>query len=603
LIGVDVGGTFTDVVAVDEKTGEIRIFKTPSTPNNQAEGILRGIGSLCEDFTMIRRISHGTTVATNTLLEGSGAKVAIITTEGFRDTLEIGRCRRMMADSIFNTHFVRPKPPIPRWLRFEVAERINASGDVTCPLCDEDILRVADLLRREDVGAVAVCFLHAYLNPSHEVRAKNLLARALPKVIVCTSHEILPEIREYERFSTTAMNAFIAPVMRRYVGALTETLKGRAYKADLYTMASHGGVMSSETTVAHPIRTVLSGPAGGVNGAIFLAGLAGMRNLITYDMGGTSTDVCLVENLQPLLSTGTIIAGMPINSPQLDIHSVGAGGGSIAWIDIDGALKVGPRSAGAVPGPACYDRSGEAVTITDANVVLGRLGCSLLDGQLPLYKQRSVDALTRLAAELGSNRDIVWLADGVVRLAVATMAGAVRKISIERGHDPRLFVLVAMGGAGPMHAALVAEELGIREVLLPQWAGNISALGLLAADLRHDFVQTYLKIGDDADIKHIEQVCDELAARGARMLAEDGVTPDRIAITRFADMRFVGQAYELTVPLPQPLAIGALVTTFRESYKRRYGHEQEERSEIVNLRVVCTGRTDRPTLPKMSRAG
>jgi N-methylhydantoinase A len=596
VIGVDVGGTFTDVVAVDEESGTISVFKTPSTPADQADGVLTGIAGLHEDFTTISRIVHGTTVATNTVLEGNGAKVALITTGGFRDTLEIGRCRRMMADSMFNTKFVRPPPLVPRHLRFEVSERLSATGTVLRPLVDEEVLRIAELIRREEVTAVAVCFLHSYLNPVHEQRAKDLLVGRLQDLMVCTSSEILPEIREYERFSTTAMNAFIAPVMRRYIISLTGTLKRRSYGADLYTMASHGGIMSSESTISHPIRTVLSGPASGVNGAIFLGAAAGMRNLITYDMGGTSTDVCLVEDLKPLLATSNIIAGMPINTPQMDIHTVGAGGGSIAWIDIDGALKVGPRSAGAVPGPACYDKGGTALTITDANLVLGRLDQTLLDGRVQLDRQRAMEALQRLAAELGNTKDLEWLAEGAIQLAVATMAGAVRKISIERGYDPRDFSLVAMGGAGPMHAVLVAEELGIPSVLVPRWPGNISALGLLAADLRHDYVRTFLARVGDVDLPEMERLLDGLAALGSRALAEEGVPAAQIAASRFADLRFVGQAYELTVALPEPFRMDALLEAFHDAYKRRYGHDHEEDVEIVNLRVVSIGRTARPAL-------
>jgi N-methylhydantoinase A len=603
IIGVDVGGTFTDVVAVDEASGAISVFKTPSTPANQAEGILAGIAGLHEDFTSISRIVHGTTVATNTVLEGNGAKVALITTGGFRDTLEIGRCRRMMADSMFNTKFVRPPPLVPRHLRFEVSERLAASGEVLRPLIDEEVLRIAEAIRKEDVTAVAVCFLHAYLNPTHEQRAKDLLIGRLQDLMVCTSSEILPEIREYERFSTTAMNAFVAPVMRRYISSLTESLKRRSYGADLYTMASHGGIMSSESTISHPIRTVLSGPASGVNGAIFLGESAGFRNLITYDMGGTSTDVCLVENLKPLLATSNIIAGMPINVPQMDIHTVGAGGGSIAWIDIDGALKVGPRSAGAVPGPACYGKGGTALTITDANLVLGRLDQTLLDGRVRLDRGLARQALERLAAELGDTKDLDWLAEGTIKLAVATMAGAVRKISIERGYDPRDFSLVAMGGAGPMHAVLVAEELGIPSVLVPQWPGNISALGLLAADLRHDFARTYLARVSEVDLTDMQRELDTLAASGSRSLTEEGVPATQIGARRFADLRFVGQAYELTVELPQPLRMDALVTAFHDAYKRRYGHDHDEDVEIVHLRVISVGQTPRPQLAKSLQDG
>ena len=598
LIGVDVGGTFTDVVGIDEDTGRIAVFKTPSTPSDQAAGVLAGIAGLCGDFAAIRRIVHGTTVATNTVLEGNGAKVALITTAGFRDTVEIGRCRRMMPDSMFNTKFVRPPPLVPRELRFEVDERLRADGSVLRPLLDAQVLEIAEQLSDEGVTAVAVCFLHAYLNPVHERRAKDLLIGRLQNVFVCTSSEILPEIREYERFSTTAMNAFIAPVMRHYIGSLAGALKGRSYTSDFYTMASHGGIMSSEATIGYPIRTVLSGPASGVNGAVFLGAAAGMRNLITYDMGGTSTDVCLVEDLAPLVATSSVIAGMPIGTPQMDIHTVGAGGGSIAWIDIDGALKVGPRSAGAVPGPACYGKGGERLTITDANLLLGRLGPSLLDGGVALDPAPAQAALARLATQLPGTDDLDWLAEGVIRLAVATMAGAVRKISIERGYDPRDFTLVAMGGAGPMHAAQIAEELGIPSVLVPQWPGNISALGLLVADLRHDYVRTYLARIGDIDLGAVADILAELVAAGRKALSEEGVAAARVGVARFADMRFVGQAYELTVALPDPLDTDALLKTFREAYRRRYGHDQEADVEIVNLRVICTGQTDRPRLPK-----
>lgn len=602
LIGVDVGGTFTDVVAVDEASGAISVFKTPSTPADQAAGVLAGIAGLHEDFATIARIVHGTTVATNTVLEGNGAKVALITTAGFRDTLEIGRCRRMVADSMFNTKFVRPPPVVPRHLRFEINERLGASGAVLRPLVDEDVLQLAEAIRSEEVTAVAICFLHAYLNPVHERRAKELLVGRLQDLMVCTSSEILPEIREYERFSTTAMNAFVAPVMRRYIGSLTGTLKQRSYRSDLYTMASHGGIMSSESTLAYPIRTVLSGPASGVNGAIFLGAAAGFRNLITYDMGGTSTDVCLVEDLNPLLSTSNIIAGMPINTPQMDIHTVGAGGGSIAWVDIDGSLKVGPRSAGAVPGPACYGKGGTAFTITDANLALGRLGETLLDGRVGLDRVCARQALERLADELRDVKDLAWLAEGTIQLAVATMAGAVRKISIERGYDPRDFSLVAMGGAGPMHAVLVAEELGIPSVLVPQWPGNISALGLLAADLRHDYVRTFLARVAEVDRTELLQTFDEMASQGAKALAEEGVTESQIAIGRHADLRFVGQAYELTVALPEPFDMAALVSAFHDAYRRRYGHDHQEAVEIVNLRVIAIGRTARPVLSRLAAA-
>lgn len=601
LVGVDVGGTFTDVVSVEEDSGEVRVFKVPSTPGNQAEGVLAGILGLCGDCTSIRRVVHGSTVATNTVLEGKGAKVALLTTRGFRDALEIGLCRRM-APGQFNTKFVRRRPLVPRRLRFEVTERLLFTGEILESLDEAEVERIAQVLCGERVESVAVCFLHSYANPLHEQRAKAILAKRLENVAIYTSAESLSEYREFERFSTTAMNAYIAPVLRRYIVALTRDLGAQGYRADLYSMASNGGIMNSATTLRFPIRTILSGPAAGVSGAIFAGRAAGMVNLITYDMGGTSTDVCLLEGLQPLVSTEGIIAGMPVKTPQLEIHTVGAGGGSIAWIDVDGALRVGPQSAGALPGPACYGKGGTAPTITDANLVLGRLSTSsLLGGQLPVRPSLAHEALARLGASLG-RRDLEWLAEGIIQLAVTKMAGAVRKISIERGYDPRGFTLVAMGGAGPMHAVQVAEELGIREILVPLWPGNISALGLLTADLRHDYVQSYICHLTEADPLRMEKLFAEMATEGVMALQEEGVPPERITVERFADLRFAGQAHELMVPVHDGVGAGEIAKAFRERYARRYGHDLEEQVELVNLRVTCTGFTRKPCLPDLDNA-
>ena len=601
LVGVDVGGTFTDVVSVEEDSGEVRVFKVPSTPGNQAEGVLAGILGLCGDCTSIRRVVHGSTVATNTVLEGKGAKVALLTTRGFRDALEIGLCRRM-APGQFNTKFVRRRPLVPRRLRFEVTERLLFTGEILESLDEAEVERIAQVLCGERVESVAVCFLHSYANPLHEQRAKAILAKRLENVAIYTSAESLSEYREFERFSTTAMNAYIAPVLRRYIVALTRDLGAQGYRADLYSMASNGGIMNSATTLRFPIRTILSGPAAGVSGAIFAGRAAGMVNLITYDMGGTSTDVCLLEGLQPLVSTEGIIAGMPVKTPQLEIHTVGAGGGSIAWIDVDGALRVGPQSAGALPGPACYGKGGTAPTITDANLVLGRLSTSsLLGGQLPVRPSLAHEALARLGASLG-RRDLEWLAEGIIQLAVTKMAGAVRKISIERGYDPRGFTLVAMGGAGPMHAVQVAEELGIREILVPLWPGNISALGLLTADLRHDYVQSYICHLTEADPLRMEKLFVEMATEGVMALQEEGVPPERITVERFADLRFAGQAHELMVPVHDGVGAGEIAKAFRERYARRYGHDLEEQVELVNLRVTCTGFTRKPCLPDLDNA-
>jgi N-methylhydantoinase A len=605
LVGVDVGGTFTDLVAVDERSGAVRVFKVPSTPANQADGVLAGLRALCGGCGGIRRLVHGSTVATNTVLEGKGARVALVTTRGFRDVLEIGRCRRM-APGMFNTKYVRPRPLVPRRLRFEVTERLRHTGEVAQPLAEAEVEQIAEALAAEEVEAVAVCFLHAYANPGHEERAKAILAQRLPAALTCTSAEILPEYREFERFSTAAMNAYVAPVMRRYIAALARDLAAEGYRGELYSMASSGGVMSTATTVRYPVRTILSGPAGGVSGAIFAARSVGVTNLITYDMGGTSTDVCLLERLVPPVSTEGTIAGFPVKAPQIEIHTVGAGGGSIAWIDIEGALRVGPQSAGALPGPACYGKGGTAPTITDANLFLGRLSStSLLGGQLSLHPSLAERALAELGQRLG-RRDLDWLAEGIIQLAVTRMAGAIRKISIERGYHPRDFTLVAMGGAGPMHAAQVAEELGIQEILVPPWPGNVSALGLLTADLRHDFVRSSLARLADADLLWMEKAFAEMVTEGLTALQREGVPAEGITAARFADLRFVGQAYELMVPVPERFSREALASAFRAQYARRYGHdpgEDGEDVEVVNLRVACTGLTQPPRLPERGEAG
>jgi N-methylhydantoinase A len=599
LIGVDVGGTFTDIVAVDPHGGTVRIHKVSSTPSNQAQGVLKGIMELCGSCGRAERIAHGTTVATNTLLEGDGALVALVTTAGFRDTIEIGRCRRNVPDTMFNTKFVRPAPLIPRRLRFEVRERLRPSGDALVPLEEEDVISAATHIRDSGATAVAICFLHSYVNDVHERRAKEIMQPLLPNVLICTSSEILPELREFERMSTTVVNAYIAPRMQVYVRTLVEDLKAKGYAGDLYTMASHGGVMSSATTMTYPIRTILSGPASGVQGGVFVGHAAKLRNLITYDMGGTSTDVCLVEELSPLVTTQSLFNGIPISTPQIEIHTVGAGGGSVAWIDIDGALKVGPRSAGAVPGPACYGLGGNEFTITDANLLLGRLSNALLGGALQLRMAEARKALAELGAAMKWKASPESLAEGVIRLAVTTMAGAIRKISIERGYDAREFTLMAMGGAGPMHAAEVAQELGIGEVVVPPWPGNISALGLLTGDLRHDYVRTVLRTLALFNIDELEAIFTEMERAGVATLREEGVPRDRVSITRLADLRFVGQAFELMLPVPSPLTLDSLTANFRELYRRRYGHDHDEAVEVVNLRVACSGSSPKPSLPPM----
>jgi N-methylhydantoinase A len=585
--GIDVGGTFTDIVTADESARSLRIRKTPST-RNQAEGILAGLSDIDADLSRFIDISHGTTVATNILLEGKGARVAVVTTRGFRDTLEIGRCRRMVPGSIFNPRFVRPPPLVPRERRYEVGERIGADGRIITPLDVTGLESLAQALRDERVEALAVCFINSYTNPAHELQAKAVLARLLPEVVVCCSSEIVPQIREYERFSTVAVNCAVAPVMSRYMTSLVDRLRERGYAHDVLTMASTAGLLSAETVVAQPVRTVLSGPAAAVNGAIHIGRLAGRSQLITYDMGGTSTDVCLIDKGEPLVAAESVLAGMPISIPQLDIHTVGTGGGSVAWIDVDGAPRVGPRSAGADPGPIAYRKGGTEITVTDANLLLGRLPDTILGGDMRLDIEPVGAAFDRLHAAIGYGGKREDLAEGLIRLAVTSMAGTVRKISIERGYDPRGFSLFAIGGAGPMHAAAIAEELEIREVIVPPLPGNISAYGHLVGDLKYDAMQNFRALLPDLAKRGGPAILDSLAARARGRLLADGVPPRAIRTRCFADLRYVGQSYEITVPIAKPFRVARIREDFLAIYKRRYGHQHEEDIEFTSLKTQCS---------------
>jgi N-methylhydantoinase A len=587
--GVDVGGTFTDIVTVDVTGRNLKIRKTPST-KNQADGICIGLTLDPDDLGVFIDISHGTTVATNILLEGTGAQTGLITTRGFRDTIEIGRCQRLAPGGLFNNKFVRPTPLVARQHRFEIDERIGADGRILAPLDVEGLKRLAGALKDAKIEAVAICFLNSYKNPAHELQAKEVLQRALPELFLCCSSEIVPRIREYERFSTTTVNCFVAPVMSRYMKSLGIQLRSRGYRRDVLTMASTGGLLSAEAVVAQPVRTVMSGPAAAVNGAIYFGRLAGRDRLIAYDMGGTSTDVCLIDKGEPLIVTNTVVAGMPISIPQIDIHSVGTGGGSIAWIDLDGRPRVGPRSAGSEPGPIAYAKGGAEITVTDANLLLGRLPKSILDGQMSLVTERverAFDKLTKKIKYPGSRED---LAEGLLRLAVTSMSGSVRKISIERGYDPRDFSIFAIGGAGPMHAAMVAEELGIREVIVPPLPGNISAFGHLVGELRYDAMKSFCAILDDFHKENGRGCLEDLAEETRRRFENEGISDSAIKTRYFADLRYVGQSYEITVPIARPFAISRVKADFVALYQKRYGHQHEEAIEFTALRTVSTVR-------------
>jgi N-methylhydantoinase A len=597
-IGIDAGGTFTDFVVYDPLRGRIDIGKVTSTPHAPQEAVIAALAECERIAAPIHRVVHGTTVGTNALLERKGARVALLTTRGFRDTLEIGRTRRP-EPGLFNTKSTRPAPLIPRTLRLEIDERMLADGSVLRSVDHRSVRAACDVLRREKPEAVVVCLLHSYVNAAHEREVRDAVRKALPGLPVQISSEILPEYREFERLSTAVINAYILPFMERYLSELGRHAAGREKR--LYVMSSNGGTMTAEVASAYPVSTFLSGPAGGVQGAIKVCQAAGLRDFVTCDMGGTSTDVCLVQDLQAELSRETMIAGLPLKLPQIEINTVGAGGGSIAFLDTEGMLRVGPQSAGAIPGPACYGRGGKALTVTDAAFLLGRIGqSSLVGGRLALDRRAAREAAEGLAAQAGHSIEVYQLLEGVIRLAVAKMASAIREISVERGHDPRTLTLVPMGGAGPMYATEVATELGVDSILVPVYPGNMSALGLVASDLRYDLVRTHVAICDRVEPRDLSTIFGELHRESAARLKADGFAPDAVRHDLGIDLRYHGQAYELTVPMQrddEPLE--QIIARFEALYERRYGLRKTGKAiEMVALRVTAFGAVSPLQLPR-----
>jgi N-methylhydantoinase A len=618
ILGVDIGGTFTDFVLIDDH-GQTRVHKRLTTPDDPSRALLAGITELDLPPGDAADVVHGSTIATNALLERKGARTALITTRGFADVLQIGRQTR---PALYNLHPRRPEPLIPPRWRFEVTERVASDGSVVTPLALDELDPIIEQLLADEIKSVAVCLLFSFLHPAHEQAIRDKLAGGKWQVasdaqhamrhtpFISLSSEVLPEFREYERTSTTVINAYVAPLMGRYLTRLGGGLDGRR----LRIMQSNGGVISATTATAQAARTVLSGPAGGVVGAFHVARLSGYEQVITFDMGGTSTDVALCEGGIPTTNEGEI-AGMPLRLPMIDIHTVGAGGGSLAQVDAGGALTVGPQSAGADPGPVCYGRGGRVATTTDANLILGRLDAAhFLGGAMSLDVDGARVALSELAEAMGvdSPEAAAW---GVIRVANATMERAMRRISVERGHDPRRFALLAFGGAGPLHACDLAEALNIPTVLAPRTPGVLSALGMLVADLVKDYSQTVMLRADGFDIPgsstefdstELVAGCQNLAevleahfkpleARGREELVAEGVEPAAVTLSRALDMRYVGQSHELTVPLA---AGDDFVPAFHQAHGRRFGHQHPaEPVEIVNVRVIARGAMTKPDFP------
>jgi N-methylhydantoinase A len=596
ILGIDVGGTFTDLVVFDSETSEVRIHKVASTPPNFIQGIRNCLKEAKIDLRQAGRFIHGTTIATNTIVERKGAKTALVTTKGFRDVIEIDDCRRY--GNQWDLKWSRIPPVVPRSLRFEIPERILHNGKIELEMKDEDILALVPKFREERVRAIAVCFLNSYINGIHEERCGKILKKNLPSVSISLSSEI-PEMREFDRFSTIILNAYITPSLQEYINELISELREKGYKKEMFFMISSGGCVTEKSAAEYPVRFVLSGPAGAVSAGSFLAKLCAEENIITYDMGGTSSDICLIKNLNPTLVKEKLISHSPLRVLQLDINTIGAGGGSIAWVDLDGILRVGPQSAGASPGPACYSSGGNQFTVTDANLLLGRLGpTTLLGGAMRLNKALAQNAIQSLT-EKTKVSDTYQLAEGVIKVTVTNMVSAIREVSIEQGHDPRDFTLFAGGGAGPMHAILMARDLGIKKVIVPNSPGNLSAFGLIVSDIKHDYVRTCLMNLNSVDISLLRGFWKEMVDEGMRALIAEGIPAERIDVLYYADMRYLGQSWALSIAVDSNFEIPNIERAFKEEYKKIYGYSREGMViELVALRVVALGIMDKPILHK-----
>lgn len=605
VLALDIGGTFTDLVAFDLATGKVHQAKSSTTPYDLAVGIRETLAKSGLPIDTAETFIHGSTVAINTAIERTGARTALVVTEGMRDVYKIGRGSRPEA---YNLFFKRPEPYVPRHRTLEIVERLNAAGDVLTVLDEAGATEVAKKLNTDDVEAVAVVFLHSWANPDHEAAVGAIIDKEAPNVYRSLSHEILREYREYERMSTTVLNAYVGPRTRRYLGDLETLLSDFGFKGRLLIMQSNGGTMTPETAKRVPVNMMESGPVGGIIAAAEVSGALGYKNVLAFDMGGTTAKVSLVQNSEPSIAQGYYIGGLasghPVMLPVVDIIEVGTGGGSIAWIDEVGALKVGPRSAGGFPGPVCYGQGGTAPTVTDANVVLGRLTPKrFLGGEMPLDVDGARLAIKTIIAD-PLELTVEEAALAMLQIAVAEMSLAVRGVSVERGYDPRDFAMVGMGGAGPLHSAQIARELHVPTLIIPRVPGHFSALGMLLSDLRHDYVRTYYKALANSDFKDIHAIFGGMIDEAQALLASEGTGKDAMAFTRFLDMRYVGQEFPIQTPVDaEALAQGDIEkirAAFDEIHDRRYGHQApNEAVEIVNIRLTATGKRERSSLPPL----
>ena len=608
-LAADIGGTFTDVAAFDEKTGRMLLGKALSTPRNMVEGISQGVDKAGTTYREASLFLHGSTVAINTMLERTGAKTALITTEGFRDVYEIGRINRPDA---YNLFFKKHVPLVERALRFEIRERMTAEGEAYIPLDEASVHAVCDKLEKLDIEAVAILLLHCYRNPDHEQRVKAIVKKRLPHAFVSASHELSQEYREFERTSTVVANAFIGPRVSQYISGIDKHIRSEGFNGSFLVVQSTGGLYESHQAQVQCVRMLESGPAAGVIGARALCHEMGLGDAVAFDMGGTTAKAGVIYKGEVLTTGAALIGGynqaLPVQIAMVDVFEVGTGGGSIATVDESGALRVGPQSSGAEPGPACYGRGGRLPTVTDANLVLGRLGVDrFLGGEMKLDVKAAERAIAEhIAKPLGV--DIIHAADGILRIATTAMSYAVKAVSTERGLDAAAFSLIAYGGAGPLHASAIAREIGQQKLIVPRAPGHFCAFGMLHADLRYDYVKTWFTRLDDAPFAEIEKIFHDMIDEGKAAVVSSGLKPTKVTIGYAVDMRYVGQEHPVTVDLSPAVFKRrdreSIKHHFDDVHQLRYGTcAPEERAEIVSLRATVTGVMKKPPLEKITRGG
>lgn len=607
-IGIDTGGTFTDIVSVDSETGAMRVTKVASTPANPALGLVRGVNAILAAANAgpgdVLGLAHGTTVATNALLQGEIRSLGLIVTAGFRHILEIAR--QSVPEGYGNSYFwVKPDRLVPLQFVREVGGRMNFRGEMLRALDEDSVRDAARFFKRQKVEAIGICLMHSYANDAHERRVAEIVAEEYPEATLSLSCAVLPEYREYERAVTTLVDAFVKPYLDRYLKRVHDEL-GPLRDKPFLVMQSSGGVASADQILRKPITTALSGPAAGALGSAVMADVAGFPDLVTLDAGGTSTDFCLIEGAKPHLTNGGSVGPFPVRIPMIDIATIGIGGGSIAWVSREGHLKVGPRSAGAVPGPMCYPNGGDEPTITDANLVLGRLPPALIGGGIALDVARSRAGIEALTKRLPGNLSTEQLAHGIIEIANWAQANAIRQMTIQRGIDPRGFALLSFGGAGPAQSAAVMELLGMKACIVPPNPGNLSAFGLLAVDWRTDHIVTKVMHEDGVDLAAIAANYAALERDATETLQRDGIDPSRIRLTREADVRYAGQSMEVRVPVPGGAIDGTFVArvidAFNAAHLRTFGYNYAGRQkvELVNFCVSGFGVIERPSMPKLS---